>query len=86
MDHKFNDQWSMHLTTDFQYSSAISSTEVYLKKAYAQYKPVSYTHLDVYKRQGQQAQAEGGRHAHSKGQGTVHAGLVRSVISDADMK
>lgn len=38
VDHKFNDQWSMHLTTDFQYSSAISSTEVYLKKAYAQYK------------------------------------------------
>lgn len=38
VDHKFNDQWSMNLTTDFQYSSAISSTEVYLKKAYVQYK------------------------------------------------
>ena len=38
VDHKFNDQWSMNLTTDFQYSSAISSTEVYLKKAYIQYK------------------------------------------------
>ena len=38
VDHKFNDQWSMNLTTDFQYSSAIASTEVYLKKAYIQYK------------------------------------------------
>jgi hypothetical protein len=38
VDHKFNDQWSMNLTTDFQYSSAISSTEIYLKKAYVQYK------------------------------------------------
>ena len=38
VDHKFNDKWSMNLTTDFQYSSAISSTEVYLKKAYVQYK------------------------------------------------
>lgn len=38
VDHKFNDQWSMNLTTDFQYSSAISSTDVYLKKAYIQYK------------------------------------------------
>ena len=38
VDHKFNDQWSMNLTTDFQYSSAISSTVVYLKKAYVQYK------------------------------------------------
>ncbi len=38
VDHKFNDQWSMNLTTDFQYSSAISATEVYLKKAYVQYK------------------------------------------------
>jgi type II secretory pathway pseudopilin PulG len=34
VDHKFNDIWSMNLTTDFQYSSAIGSTEVYLKKAY----------------------------------------------------
>jgi hypothetical protein len=38
VDHKFNDKWSMNLTTDFQYSSAISSTELYLKKAYVQYK------------------------------------------------
>lgn len=38
VDHKFNDQWSMNLTTDFQYASAISSTQVYLKKAYIQYK------------------------------------------------
>jgi len=38
VDHKFDEKWSMNLTTDFQYSSAISSTEVYLKKAYVQYK------------------------------------------------
>ena len=38
VDHAFNDKWSMNLTTDFQYSSAISSTEIYLKKAYVQYK------------------------------------------------
>ena len=38
VDHKFDEQWSMNLTTDFQYSSAISSTEIYLKKAYVQYK------------------------------------------------
>ena len=38
VDHTFNDKWSMNLTTDFQYSSAIASTEVYLKKAYVQYK------------------------------------------------
>ncbi|MBS0228957.1 MAG: carbohydrate porin [Proteobacteria bacterium] len=38
VDHKFNDRWSMNLTTDFQYSSAISSTEIYLKKAYIQYR------------------------------------------------
>lgn len=38
VDHKFNDQWSMNLTTDFQYSSAIGATEIYLKKAYVQYK------------------------------------------------
>ena len=37
VDHKFDDRWSMNLTTDFQYSSAISSTEIYLKKAYVQY-------------------------------------------------
>jgi hypothetical protein len=37
VDHKFNDKWSMNLTTDFQYSSAIGATEIYLKKAYVQY-------------------------------------------------
>ena len=34
VDHKFNDTWSLDLTTDFQYSSAIGATEVYIKKAY----------------------------------------------------
>jgi hypothetical protein len=38
VDHKFNDKWSMNLTTDFQYSSAVGATEIYLKKAYVQYK------------------------------------------------
>ncbi len=38
VDHQFDEKWSMNLTTDFQYSSAISSTEIYLKKAYVQYK------------------------------------------------
>ncbi len=38
VDHKFDDKWSMNLTTDFQYSSAISATELYIKKAYVQYK------------------------------------------------
>ncbi len=38
VDHKFDDKWSMNLTTDFQYSSAIGATEIYLKKAYVQYK------------------------------------------------
>ncbi|GAB2501318.1 hypothetical protein GCM10027084_14430 [Pseudoxanthomonas sangjuensis] len=38
VDHKFDDVWSMNLTTDFQYSSAISSTELYIKKAYIQAK------------------------------------------------
>ena len=34
VDHKFNDVYSANVTTDFQYSSAISATELYLKKAY----------------------------------------------------
>ncbi|HET7127030.1 MAG TPA: porin [Lysobacter sp.] len=34
VDHKFNDTWSVNLTTDFQYSSAIGATEIYIKKAY----------------------------------------------------
>ena len=38
VNHTFSDTWSMNLTTDFQYSAAISSTEIYLKKAYVQYK------------------------------------------------
>lgn len=38
VDHKFNDVFSANLTTDFQYSSAISSTELYIKKAYLQAK------------------------------------------------
>lgn len=37
VDHKFDDKWSMNLTTDFQYSSAIGATELYIKKAYVQY-------------------------------------------------
>ena len=38
VDHKFNEMFSANVTTDFQYSSPISSTEVYLKKAYLQAK------------------------------------------------
>jgi hypothetical protein len=38
IDHKFNDVFSANVTTDFQYSSAISSTEIYIKKAYLQAK------------------------------------------------
>jgi hypothetical protein len=38
IDHKFNDVFSANVTTDFQYSSAISATELYLKKAYLQAK------------------------------------------------
>ena len=36
VDHKFNDMFSANVTTDFQYSSVISATELYLKKAYLQ--------------------------------------------------
>src|SRR3569833_776814 len=36
IDHKFNDIYSANLTMDMQYSSAISSTEFYIKKAYLQ--------------------------------------------------
>lgn len=36
VDHSFNDIWSANLTTDFQYSSAISSTELFVKNAYVQ--------------------------------------------------
>jgi hypothetical protein len=38
VDHKFNDVYSANLTMDFQYSSAISSTEFFIKKAYLQAK------------------------------------------------
>lgn len=38
VDHKFNDMFSGNITTDFQYSSAISSTHLYIKKAYLQAK------------------------------------------------
>jgi len=34
IDHKFTDLISTNITTDFQYSSGVSATEVYLKKAY----------------------------------------------------
>ncbi|MBS0198844.1 MAG: carbohydrate porin [Proteobacteria bacterium] len=36
INHKFNDTYSANVTTDFQYASAISATEVYIKKAYVQ--------------------------------------------------
>ena len=36
VDHRFNDIWSANLTTDFQYSSAIGNTELFVKKAYVQ--------------------------------------------------
>ena len=36
VDHKFNNTYSANLTTDVQYSSAISSTELFIKKAYLQ--------------------------------------------------
>ena len=36
IDHKFNDTYSANVTTDFQYSAAISSTHLFLKKAYLQ--------------------------------------------------
>ena len=36
VDHRFNDTYSANLTTDVQYASAISATELYIKKAYLQ--------------------------------------------------
>lgn len=36
VDHRFNSTYSANLTTDVQYSSAISSTELFIKKAYLQ--------------------------------------------------
>lgn len=38
VDHKFNDVWSANVTTDMQYNSAESLTQVYIKKAYLQAK------------------------------------------------
>jgi hypothetical protein len=38
VDHQFNDVYSANLTTDFQYSSGVSATELYLKKVYLQAK------------------------------------------------
>lgn len=38
IDHKFNDTFSANVTTDFQYSSTLGATELYLKKAYLQAK------------------------------------------------
>jgi hypothetical protein len=38
IDHAFDDMWSANITTDLQYASAISATEVYIKKAYVQAK------------------------------------------------
>ncbi|MFZ1989739.1 MAG: porin [Alphaproteobacteria bacterium] len=38
VDHKFNDTYSANLTTDFQFASAISATELFIKKAYLQAK------------------------------------------------
>ncbi|WP_374576146.1 hypothetical protein [Phenylobacterium sp.] len=46
IDHKFNDTWSANVTTDFQYSSAISATEVYIKKAYLEAKVNPYLTVD----------------------------------------
>ena len=36
VNHKFNDTYSANITTDFQYSSAVGATELYIKKAYVQ--------------------------------------------------
>jgi hypothetical protein len=36
LDHKFSDIWSANLTTDFNYVSSDSQTNVFVKKAYAQ--------------------------------------------------
>jgi hypothetical protein len=36
VDHRFSDVFSANLTTDFQYSSALSSTQLFVKKAYLQ--------------------------------------------------
>jgi hypothetical protein len=38
VDHRFSDVWSANVTTDMQYNSAESLTQVYVKKAYLQAK------------------------------------------------
>ena len=38
VDHVFDDIWSANVTTDFQYSSTIGATELFMKKAYVQAK------------------------------------------------
>ena len=38
IDHKFDDMWSANLTTDFNYVSNDSETQLYVKKAYMQAK------------------------------------------------
>ena len=38
VDHKFDDDWSANLTTDFNYVSNDSETQLYIKKAYVQRK------------------------------------------------
>ncbi|HKI73393.1 MAG TPA: porin, partial [Pseudomonadales bacterium] len=37
-DHTFDDQWSANITTDFTHGSAGEKTQVFVKKAYFQYK------------------------------------------------
>src|SRR6201991_882296 len=36
VDHQFDDIWSANLTTDFSYQSSLSSTSLFVKKAYVQ--------------------------------------------------
>ena len=38
VNHTFDDNWSANLTTDFQYTSSTGATQLYIKKAYIQYK------------------------------------------------
>jgi hypothetical protein len=42
IDHKFDDIWSANLTTDFNYVSADSETQLFVKKAYVQAKLDDY--------------------------------------------
>lgn len=47
LDHKFDDQWSANLTTDFNYQSSLGQTSLFVKKAYVQYKFNKDTSLRV---------------------------------------